>query len=216
MICPRCCTKLRKVFIDVGVVHVCQSCNGRVVAMPVIRKIVPPPVARDLWRRTISPVANSEIQCPSCRREMSNVTLNIGDKSEVFDVCQRCHFIWFDPQEFESLPQQEKATPFKMELSPQGQRALALATVESLNQEWELKEVSADRPEHWWELILATFRMPVEYNDNYVRKTPFATYSIAAALVLAIAMSSDNLASIVTNWGLVPSQFMRHSGREHF
>ena len=212
MICPRCFTKLRKVFIDVGIVHVCQSCNGRVVALPVIRKIVPPLVAGELWQKTISPGANSEIQCPSCRRKMSNVTLNINDKSEFLDVCQGCHFIWLDPQEFEILPQKQQATPSKMELSPEAQRAFALATIESLNQEWESREISADSPDHWWEPILAAFRIPVECNDDYVSRTPFATYAIAAAIVLVMGISANNLESIIVNWGLVPDQFMRHFG----
>lgn len=189
--------------------------------MPIIRKIVALPVARDLWKKTISPTANSEIQCPACRRKMSNVALEIGDTSTYLDVCRRCHFIWLDPQEFEILQKKQRTTPVRTELPPQGQRALAHAMSECLDREWESKEVSADRPEHWWQEVLVALRIPVEYNDDYTMRTPFATYAIAAVLVLVMAMSSDGPGSIlpcdrldstITNWGLVPSQFMRHSG----
>jgi membrane associated rhomboid family serine protease len=143
---------------------------------------------------------------------MSNVTLNIDKKAEYFDVCQRCHFIWFDPQEFESLPQKQHTKPPKKELSSEAKKIIALAKIDSLKQEQEVKKMGVSSPDHWWELILGIFGMPVEYNSAYIRKVPFATYSIAAAIILATGTSFFNLESITMNWGLVPDQFTRHFG----
>ncbi len=211
MLCPRCRLKLKGISQEVGFSYSCPMCEGRAVALPVIRKLAPPHVIKDLWQRVISPDARSEIRCPSCSQEMAHIGLLLEGGDEYLDVCPQCHFIWFDHLEFERLPPNSAAPP-KKELSPEHRKIIALAKVEQMQRGREWERLAEGSPDHWWEYILGLLRLPVEYNNAPVRNVPLITYGIAAAMVLATMLSLVDPGAVIRDWGLVPNQPLRNYG----
>lgn len=211
MKCPRCNVTLKGYRLDAGFIHVCSYCDGRAVAMPVIRKFIPEPILKDLWQKTIAETATSEISCPSCTHKMSNVTLYLEGRVEYFDVCENCHFIWFDPNEFERLPKNAAKTSRPKDLPAEAKKILAQATIDSLQRQREFEEIGISSPDHWWEIILGFFGMPVEYNDTEI-KPPVVTYLVGFAMILATGLSYSNLETTIQGWGLIPNQLTRHFG----
>jgi len=179
--------------------------------MPVIRKYIPETILKELWQKTISEAATSEISCPSCTHKMSNVKLYLPDRAEYFDVCENCHFVWFDPNEFERLPKKVEKKSRPKELPAEAKKILALAQIDALSRHREFEEIGLSSPDSWWELILGLFGMPVEYNDTHI-KPPTATYIVAFAMILATGLSYSYLEVIIKDWGLIPSQLSRHFG----
>jgi len=56
-------------------------------------------------------------------------------KALCLDVCTVCHFVWFDPEEFEALPRLVQEQDSLKHLSEEQRTALALARLEMLKQE---------------------------------------------------------------------------------
>jgi len=191
---------------------VCPSCDGRAVSLEVIRKVVPQSVVKELWQRTLYEEITSKARCPVCTRRMSVVTLSVQEKKKYLDVCQRCRFIWFDPHEFEELPLISSEKPPREDLPLEGREALALARLEALKERQELREIGPGAPDHWWEVILGYFGMPVEYNARNIRNTPVITWTLSVLILIVTIASLYNLEAVVKNWGLIPDQFTRHFG----
>lgn len=79
---------------------------------------------------------------------MTEVSILSGKRTEYLDICTGCHFIWFDPQEFESLPKRAPATISKTQQMTDKERdALALARLEevkSMQRNQDAHEASPD------------------------------------------------------------------------
>lgn len=106
-LCPRCHVPLKEVRTSGGAIYGCDVCGGRAVTIELLRKRFTPEsinamAACDARRGT------RRHACPSCRQPMIGVAL--ADRAEInVDVCQHCHFIWFDAHEVDTLvpPQPE-------------------------------------------------------------------------------------------------------------
>jgi len=74
----------------------------------------------------------------------------VQNKAFRLDVCTICHFVWFDPQEFETLPKlEQKPTGFE-HLPEEARQALAQAQLETLRRDPLTAEESAfDIPVRW-------------------------------------------------------------------
>ncbi len=143
---------------------------------------------------------------------MPEVPIISEEKTEYLDICTRCHFIWFDPQEFERLPKVETNKPQEPDLSVEAREALALARLESLEKEKQYQEMSSSSPDRWWEVIPALFGIPIEYNYTPIKHKPVVTWSLAAAIALVSIIALRDLEAAVVNLGLIPAQFMRYFG----
>jgi hypothetical protein len=107
MHCPRDARTLRRTSVARGAnVWACAQCNGRAIAMPVLRRQASEVAARDLWRRAITakPLAADGVACPACMQGMVNAPLALGEVTVALDVCTLCHLVWFDPGEETELP----------------------------------------------------------------------------------------------------------------
>ena len=107
--CPSCKETLDKKRGKLGFFWVCSSCKGRAMALEVVKKVTSRQAVNALWQRARAGRHDDGKQCPACRRRMTEVPIVSGEKNEYLDVCTGCHFIWFDPREFEALPKSAAA-----------------------------------------------------------------------------------------------------------
>ncbi len=210
--CPDCKTTLNKNGNTFGLFWVCPSCDGRALTIEVIRKAIPRQMVNRLWQRARSKEYAETRKCPACKQRMPEVPIIVKEKTEYIDVCTKCHFIWFDPHEFEHLPKVEIQKSQGPPLSIEAREALARARLDVLRTEQQHKEMSDSSPDHWWEVIIALFGVPVEYNYTPLKHRPIVTWSLAAAITLVSIIAFRDLSDTIATLGMVPARFMRYFG----
>jgi membrane associated rhomboid family serine protease/Zn-finger nucleic acid-binding protein len=140
---------------------------------------------------------------------MAEVLIDAGGLAEQIDVCTGCHFVWFDRGEFEALPKTGVRKPRRKKLSAEEIDALALKRLAEVKEKQYAEETGAD---HWWEVPLACFGIPIEYNRTPLRHRPLATWLLAVVIAAVSIATFRNLGPVVMKWGLVPAEFGRHFG----
>jgi Zn-finger nucleic acid-binding protein len=135
--CPRCNVPLKEVRTSGGVFYACDGCGGRAVTIELLRKRFTPESINPLWLHAMRGEGRIGLPCPSCRQPMIGVALS--DRAEInVDVCQHCHFIWFDTHEVDTLvPRQPEPTPVAPELPQKAREMLAMVEVERLSKQAE-------------------------------------------------------------------------------
>jgi membrane associated rhomboid family serine protease len=147
---------------------------------------------------------------------MIRVTWMEKERSLALDICRRCEFVWFDPNEYESL---SPALPPKRALGDIDESQLPQAVREALAMDRvrQLREEAAEQgPDNDWQTIPALFGLPVEVNVDLDSRNPIATY-IAAALI-AFATLWEFLCiyvykqPVIEWFGLIPAKWDRYDG----
>src|SRR5438477_10493401 len=112
LLCPRCKVPLKDVRTSGGIFYGCDVCGGRAVTIELLRKRFTPESSNPLWLHAMRGEGRVSVPCPSCRQPMIGVASSARAEINV-DVCQHCHFIWFDAHEVDTLvPRQpEPVTP---------------------------------------------------------------------------------------------------------
>jgi len=183
------------------------------MALQVAGKAMPRKAVSALWQKARAERDGSGKQCPACRRRMTEVPIASGEKTVDLDVCTGCHFIWFDPKEFESLPKSTAAkVPQAWPMSDKEREAIALARLETVKN----RQIDADAhersPDNWWEVVVAYMGIPVEYNYTPLKHRPIATWLLAAVIAIVTVATLRDLKPVVMNWGLIPAELGRHFG----
>ncbi len=212
LICPNCKTTLIKRASKLGLVWICPSCDGRAVALEMVRNAVSRPIVNDLWQSARSGRNTGRKLCPACKRRMIEVPVAASEIMEHLDVCAGCHFIWFDAGEFEGLPKVPPKTSDRQPLPREAQEALAALRLETLRKELDFKNISDSSPDHWLEVIPAIFGIPIEYNYTPLKHRPIATWFLAAVIAAVSITAFMDLESVVAWWGLIPAEFDRYFG----
>jgi Zn-finger nucleic acid-binding protein len=153
LLCPRCKLPLKDVRSSGGVFYGCDVCGGRAVTIELLRKRFTPESINPLWLHAMRGEGRVGLPCPSCWQPMIGVALS--DQAEInVDICKRCHFIWFDAHEVDTLvPRQPESAA--AELPQKAREMLAIAEVERLSKQAEGPDLDSAAPE---ELIaLAAF-----------------------------------------------------------
>jgi len=177
------------------------------------KKLIPQQAVNSLWQKARANRQNDGKICPACKRRMAEVSIVSGETVEYLDVCFGCHFIWFDPREFESLPKSAASkAPKAVQMSDKEKEALALLRLEKLKIELRNQQAHETSPDAWWEIAVAYMGIPVEYNYTPLKHRPIATWLLAGAIAVVSLATFSNLESVVTNWGLIPAEFSRHFG----
>jgi len=94
-----------------------------------LRRTFTPESINPLWLHAISGKGKSERLCPSCRNPMLEVALS-GSAQVAVDVCQHCHFVWFDAHEMDTLAPRQ--SPVSVSELPQ--KARELIAIEKVKQ----------------------------------------------------------------------------------
>lgn len=126
------------------------------------------------------------------------------------DVCRACYFVWFDPTEFERLPQLQQPAP-EPELPEKAREALAIAKAQAIAQQAQ-PTPGEEAPDEFWKYLPAILGMPVEYDQPSFGQIPWMTWAITAFIVAFSIRAFSNLEQTVLNYGLIPAQAWRHGG----
>ncbi len=211
--CPSCKETLTRKNGKLGFFWVCPSCKGRAMTLEMAKKMVPRQAVNTLWQRARAGRHGAGKTCPACRRRMSEVPIVSGEKTEYLDVCTGCHFIWFDPQEFETLPKSAAMkAPKVRQISDKEKEEIALKHLETVKTMQIDQDAHETSPDDWWDVIQAYMGIPVEYNATPLKHQPIATWLLAAVIAGVTLGTLRDLQSAVTNWGLIPAEFGRHFG----
>ena len=210
LICPRCNLPLKEVRISGRVFWGCENCGGRAVTVELLRRTFTPASINPLWLHAIHGEGSSGRLCPSCRKPMLEVALSEQTQVDV-DVCQHCHFVWFDAHEIDALvPQPVPATA--TELSREAREQIAIAKCQQLAEEARGSDWESAPPDAPWKQIAAFFGLPVEFDEPSQERIPWATWLLAAAIVVISAAAFANLREIVHRFGLIPAEATRLHG----
>ena len=209
-LCPRCKVPLKEVRTSGGVFYGCDVCGGRAVTIELLRKRFTPESINPLWLHAMRGAGRAGLPCPSCLQPMIGVALS--DQAEInVDVCQHCHFIWFDAHEVDTLiPQQPD--PVAPELPQQAREMLAIAEVERLSKQAEGPDLDSAAPEESWKQIAAFLGMPVEFDAPEEQRRPWATWLLSAAIICASLLAFSDLRGVVQRFGLIPAEATRLGG----
>jgi len=182
------------------------------VTIELLRKRFTPESINPLWLHAMRGEGRVGLPCPSCRQPMIGVALS--DKAEInVDVCQHCHFIWFDTHEVDTLvPRQPEPAPVAPELPQKAREMLAIAEVERLSKLAEGPDLDSAAPEESWKQIAAFLGLPVEFDAPQEQRKPWATWLLSAAIICASLRAFLNLREVVQSFGLIPVQATRLDG----
>jgi Zn-finger nucleic acid-binding protein len=208
--CPRCNVSLNEVRTSGGVFYGCDGCGGRAVTIELLRKRFTPESINPLWLHAIRGEGRVGLPCPSCRQPMIGVALS--DRAEInVDVCQHCHFIWFDAHEVDTLvPRQpESVAPG---LPQKAREILAIAEVERLSKQAQGPDLDSVAPDESWKQIAAFLGMPVEFDAPEEQRRPWATWLLSAAIFCASLVAFPHLREVVQRFGLIPAEATRLDG----
>lgn len=140
------------------------------------------------------------------------VEVGTTDGGPKIDACTRCHFLWFDPSEFETLPAPPPPRP-EPELPPQAREIMAWAEAQRIAaQHRPGGGISADAPGEMWKYLPALLGMPVEYDSPDLRRLPWMTW-IVAALAIGVSLAGfAHMEDAIRHYALVPADPWRHGG----
>lgn len=207
--CPTCLTALRTVRQREGIYFACETCGGRAVTVPQIRRVAGDRFATGLLRRINMATVTTARTCPFCSQRMRQ--FQIPQPELTLDACKPCDVVWFDPSEFEAVPEGSLETTDNLEL--RGREALALHKIEVLAEQRRRDEMlSGAPPDEDWKWVPAFLGLPVKIENAGVSCHPWLTWSTAAAIALASGLAFFDLDRIVDSWGFLPAHPWRHAG----
>jgi len=207
-LCPSCLTPLKTIRRREGIYFLCEECSGRAVTVPQIRRVAGDVFATALLRKINTTTQAGERHCPFCRRRMVRFCLD-GPLLEL-DACRPCNLVWFDPTEFENLPERREEKPH--ELPQRAKEALALYQVK----EMERRLVEDPTPDAAWKTIPALFGLPVQLDEPSFSRWPLMTWTLAGLIVIASLLGFANLKPAIEQFGFVPQHAWRDGGMTVF
>lgn len=203
-VCPACATPLNTVRQRDGIFFHCPGCDGRAISFPQIRRMAGDRFATELIRQLNRFAQSGGKPCPFCRQPMRVFP---GPQSgPALDACRLCTTVWFDPREFEAVP--EGAVESSDELHMRAAEAHARLRL------WEAEPqgVSDAPPEDLWKVIPGLFGCPVETQAPTLRGWPWLTWLVAGLITVISLIAFTELEDAVRVWGFVPAQAWRYGG----
>src|SRR4030095_10589270 len=210
--CPRCNVPLKELRASGGVFYGCDVCGGRAVTIELLRKRFTPESINPLWLHAMRGEGRVGLPCPSCRQPLIVVVLS--DQAEInVDVCQHCHFIWFDAHEVDTLvPRQPEPAAVAPELPQKAREMLAMAGVARVSKQAARPDLDSAAPEESWKRIAAFLGVPVEFDASQEQRKPWATWLLSAVIVGTSLLAFPHLREVVQRFGLIPAQATRLDG----
>ena len=119
--------------------------------------------------------------CPFCFRAMKQ--FQIAQPVLTLDACRLCNTVWFDPGEFEEVPEGIVETQDELEL--RGREAEAMWKLEEMAEQRRREEMtSGEPPDEGWKWIPAFLGLPVKIEDPGLSRWPWMTWSLSAIIAL--------------------------------
>ena len=183
----------------------CSKCSGRAITVPQIRRVAGDEFATQLLRKINTCTQIGERCCPFCNRRMRS--FQIDDPGIELDACHACNLVWFDPQEFESIPEPVAETPHELPL--RSREALAIYQAQQIGERAREEDPT---PESGWKAIPAFFGLPVELESDSFSGWPVATFSLAGLIVMASLWGFANGQTAIEQFGFIPQKAWRYGG----
>src|SRR4051794_28178632 len=101
--CPDCTASLRTIRQREGIYFYCDQCRGRAVTVPQLRRVAGDRFATRLLREIKHAPETGSRPCPFCGDHMKLFV--IKEPLLMLDACLPCGAVWFDPNEFEAVPE---------------------------------------------------------------------------------------------------------------
>jgi len=202
--CPNCSTPLNTIRHREGLFFLCPACEGRAVTIPQIRRVAGDRFATNLLRQINGNSHFGDRPCPFCCRRKRRFNSQQPDLE--LDACKLCGAVWFDPQEFEAVP--ERAIESLDEVRLRGAEAIAMYRLEQMKE----KGVTDSEPDEEWKTIPAFFGFPVEVETNPLTRWPWVTWSLALAVAAVSVWAFPDLKDIVVRFGFIPAEAWRYGG----
>jgi membrane associated rhomboid family serine protease len=147
---------------------------------------------------------------------MYEVPVTAGDEKAIHvDVCRACQFVWFDSEELMALPEAPAPKPERATtepLSPEAREQAAMAKLHVDDLRRRQAEAGAEPLDQGWKILPGLLGLPVEHEVEPIRCWPWATWGLAASLVLVFLLTVSDLERTVAQWGLIPDETLRHGG----
>jgi len=107
MNCPRCRNELEEVQTELGLVQMCMSCYGHASPVRFLERLI----TSDQWQKLLSlstSVKGRSFKCPQCNHYHQRRRFHFPETYIDLDICQHCSLIWFDRDEIEHFPIQNR------------------------------------------------------------------------------------------------------------
>lgn len=210
LLCPRCNVPLEEVRTSHGVFWACENCAGRALTVELLRRTFTPESINPLWLHAISGEGKSGRLCPSCRNPMLEVALSGSAQVDV-DVCQHCHFVWFDAHEMDTLAPRQSPVSVS-ELPQKAREFIAIEKIKQIAEEARGTDFDSAPPDEAWKQIAGFFGLPVEFEAPEEERKPWATWLLSAAVICVSLLAFPHLRDVVQRFGLIPAQATRLDG----
>jgi Zn-finger nucleic acid-binding protein len=148
LLCPACRIPFTKMRTGTGIIWRCEKCDGRAVALQLLRRTFTPESINPLWLHAIHNEGSIARLCPSCGNAMIEVALD-GSNGIRIEVCRLCEFVWFDAGETQPLQIRPASKPLPPPLPREARDAIALTKLH------QLADFDSAPPEEWWKSIAA-------------------------------------------------------------
>jgi membrane associated rhomboid family serine protease/Zn-finger nucleic acid-binding protein len=210
LLCPRCNVRLKEVHTSQGIFWACANCGGRALTIELLHRTFTPESINPLWLHAISGEGKSGRLCPSCRKPMLDVPLSENAQVDV-DVCQHCHFVWFDAHQIDSLVPRQFPAPAQ-ELPQEARELIAMEKVKQLAEEARGTDFDRAPPDETWKEIAGFFGLPVEFDAPEEERKPWATWLLSAVIICVSVLAFPHLSDVVQRFGLIPAEVARLGG----
>lgn len=216
-LCPACGVPLVRSQNAVGLFWLCPSCDGRIVSLALLRKTVLREAINEIWQQAKEAGVENK-RCVECGQSMRQAQVNIPELSLNVDVCKLCTLIWFDPTEYEMLPQSPAETTVVEELPPAAREALAMAKVEQIRQQYNETDVKydclddEDCPVSGWQRAVGLMGLPVEVDAPECSTMPWVTWLLGAMVLATSAAGLHYGSEFVLKYALIPAEAGRYFG----
>ena len=232
-LCPNCNARLARVQNPHGIFWACPACEGRLVSVAVLRRVVNQEHVDWVWAQAREGKGEENRFCPLCHRLMLEVSSGSSPNAPKLDVCRFCTYVWFDPEEFDELtvlPKLDQTSTRTLRqwnapitaygvprISPREQdrardpaqearEALAIGRVK------QMAEDAQDKPEEWWKMIPAFLGIPVEISGHKIEKVPYVTWLLAAAVSAVSIFAFFSGKDVIDRYAMIPAEIFRMGG----
>ncbi len=220
--CPRCSIRLGRAKVKAGVCWRCNNCHGCAVTLPALRRVLDRDIVNQVWQGARGGEGSAGADCPSCGKATREITAPLGWEGIPLDVCTRCHFVWFDGDEYDAAeemgrPRERPPRRAAREYVTDRTSAEALAEFELAHAKEmqktrhnDLTRHGTDPPDAYWKYMPGLLGFPVEFDDHPVVRQPIVTYGVMAlvSLVSIMAFQTDAWRT----WGFIPDEPLRNGG----
>jgi membrane associated rhomboid family serine protease/Zn-finger nucleic acid-binding protein len=180
------------------------------LTVELLRRTFTPESITPVWLHAISGAGKSGRLCPSCRKPMIEVPLSESAQVDV-DVCQHCHFVWFDAHEMDMLAPRQFPAP-AAEVPQKARELIAVEKVNQIAEEAQGSDFDSAAPDEGWKQIAGFFGLPVEFDTPEEEGKPWATWILAAVIICASGVAFPHLRDVVQRLGLIPAEATRLDG----